>query len=159
MAQRVAFFEMLKSVQLTGASAASPPTQSPPIKLPEGWTQVEPGPMQVAKFIVPEKDGAKADVAISIFPNDTGGTAANIKRWRDQLGLPAVDDATAEGAAKPLEGASPGSLVVDLENAGRAMVSIIVPREGEHIFFKLTGDAAAVAAAREAFVAFVKGTP
>lgn len=161
-AQRAAFFAMLKSVEFTGGDAPVPAAKPEPeakIKLPAGWTQVAPGAMQVAKFTVPEKDGGKADVAVSVFPGDTGGNAANIKRWRGQIGLPDVDDATAAASAKPIEGAPEGSVMVDLEHNGKAIIGAIIPRSGQYIFFKLMGDASAVTAAREAFVSFVKGTP
>src|SRR5688572_27400950 len=68
-AQKPAFFEFLKSVQFTNGSAPAPaptqaatpeppkesPTPPTPANLPAGWTAVAPGPMQVAKFTVPEK--------------------------------------------------------------------------------------------------------
>ena len=176
-AQKPAFFEFLKSVKVgagatpvppapapqaePGAAAAAEPNTPPPAppNLPAGWTAVEPGPMQVAKFRVPEKDGGKADVAISIFPNDTGGLASNVKRWRGQIGLPEVDDATAAAAAKPIEGAPEGSVLVELENSGRGLIGAIVPREGKYWFYKMLGDTPAVTAARDAFVVFAKAQP
>ena len=45
------------------------------------------GQMQLAKFAVPEVQGAKAQVSVSMFDNDTGGTLANVNRWRGQIGL------------------------------------------------------------------------
>jgi hypothetical protein len=112
--------------------------------------------MQVAKFTVPEKDGAKAEVTVSIFPNDTGGTVANVRRWRGQIGLPDTDDAAIQASTKPLEGAPPGAFVVELENAGRALTGAVVPRNGSWYFYKLMGGTAAVTAARDSFVAFAK---
>jgi hypothetical protein len=174
-AQKPAFFEFLKSVQFTSGSTPAPapaPTQAatseppkdPPTPaarpiLPAGWTAVTPGPMQVAKFTVPEKDGAKAEVAISIFPSDTGGIASNVKRWRGQLGMPEVDDAAAAASAKPIEGAPEGSMLVELENSGRGLIGAIVPRDGKWWFYKMLGDAPAVTAARESFVGFAKAQP
>ncbi len=177
-AQKGAFFDFLKSVKVGAGSAPIPPTPAPapapeagapaaagnsapptPANLPAGWTTLEPGPMQVAKFRVPDKDGAKAEVAISIFPSDTGGLASNVKRWRGQLGLPEVDDATAAAAAKPIEGAPQGAVLVELENSGRGLVGAIVPRDGKYWFYKMLGDAPAVTAARDAFVVFAKAQP
>lgn len=173
-AQQAAFFEFLKSVKVTGGTApmpqAPPPAPEPdaaaanaapptPANLPVGWTVVEPGPMQVAKFRVPEKDGAKAEVAISIFPSDTGGVASNVKRWRGQIGLPEVDDATAAAAAKPIEGAPEGAVLIELDNAGRGLIGAIIPREGKWWFYKMLGDTPAVTAARDAFVVFAKAQP
>jgi hypothetical protein len=172
-AQKPAFFDFLKSVQFangaapapapTQASTPEPPKDSPtppaPANLPPGWAAVAPGPMQVAKFTVPEKDGAKAEVAISIFPNDTGGVASNVKRWRGQLGMSEVDETTAAASAKPIEGAPEGSVLVELENSGRGLIGAIIPRDGKWWFYKMMGDAPAVIAARESFVAFAKAQP
>jgi hypothetical protein len=115
--------------------------------------------MQVAKFKVPEKDGGKAEVAISIFPSDTGGVASNVKRWRGQIGLPEGDDAAATAAAKPLEGAPEGAVLIELQNEGRALTGAIVPRDGKWWFYKMMGDQPAVAAARDAFVKFAQAQP
>jgi hypothetical protein len=115
--------------------------------------------MQQAKFKVPEKDGAKADVTVSVFPGATGGTVENVKRWRKQLGLADIDDSEVAQLAKPLDGGPEGSVTVDLRNESRAMVGAIVPRGGQWWFYKLMGDPAAVAGAREALLAFAKGTP
>jgi hypothetical protein len=171
-AHKAAFFEFLKSTQVTAGSAPVPQEAAPaaaapaenteppaPANLPPGWKALNPGPMQVAKFSVPEKDGAKAEVAISIFPSDTGGTASNVKRWRGQLGLPEVDDATAVASAKPIEGTAEGSVLIELENGGRALIGAIIPRDGKWWFYKMLGDTPAVTAARDAFVTFAKAQP
>jgi hypothetical protein len=141
------------------AVAVTPPDGAPevPGKTPEGWAPVAPGPMQAAKFTVPEKDGAKAEVTVSIFPNDTGGNVGNIRRWRGQLGLPDADDAAIQASLKPLEGGPAGAIYVELENAGRALTGAIVPRDGRWYFYKLMGKTPAVAAARESFMVFARG--
>jgi hypothetical protein len=115
--------------------------------------------MQQAKFTVPEKDGAKAEVAVSVFPSNTGGTVENVKRWRRQLGLADIDDAAVAQLARPVEGAPEGTVIVDLQNEDRSLIGAIVPRDGQWWFFKLTGGAAAVAAAREAFTGYIKEQP
>ena len=126
-----------------------------PGKVPEGWSVVAAGAMQVAKYSV---DGG-AEVAVSVFPSDTGGLAANVLRWRRQMGLPEVGEEEAAGAAKPIEGGPEGAVVVDLENGEKALGGAIVPRGGRWFFYKLTGPTAAVKAARETFVNFAKATP
>jgi len=164
-AQKPAFFEFLKGVKFVEGGTPPPapaPAPEPPAlpgKVPEGWTAVAPGPMQQAKFAVPEKDGAKAEVMVSIFPSATGTTVENVKRWRRQLALAEIDDAEVAKLARPLEGAAEGAVLVDLQNESRSMVGAIVPRGGQWWFYKLLGDAPAVAGARAAFVDFAKGTP
>jgi hypothetical protein len=175
-AQKPAFVEFLKTVRIKegGASVTTvadtaPAAPAAPVapaateaqfkwKVPAGWQTLAAGQMQVAKFSVPEKDGAKAEVFVSVFPSESGGTLANVNRWRRQIGLEAVD----EEGLKPLVSAlpvAPGALLVDLKNDAKAMLGAIVPREGRWWFYKLMGDAPAVNAAREAFVGFVQTAP
>jgi len=162
-AQRPAYLDFLKSVKFD-APAAAPlgASSTPPQGLevqgtpPAGWTAQAPGAMQAAKFSVADKDGAKAEVTVSIFPNDTGGALSNVLRWRGQLGLPAADETAVKAAILPLSGAPEGAVFVDLENNGRALTGAIVPRGGQWFFYKLMGDAAAVVAAREDFLNYCK---
>ena len=163
-AQKPTFVEFLKSVRVKAGvpdesegeseSKRSAPLPSP--ATPAGWTALTPGQMQIAKFAVPEKDGAKAEVSVSVFPNDTGGTLKNVNRWRTQIGLGEIDEAELPASVKPLEGAN-GAVLVDLKGDSRAMLGAIVPRDGQWYFYKLLGEAAAVEGAREQFVAYAKG--
>ena len=109
--------------------------------------------MQVAKFDVPVRDGAQAQVSVSVFPSDTGGALANVNRWRRQVGLADVD--ALGNLATPIDGL-PGATLVDLSNNGKRLVGAIVPRDGQWWFVKLLGDEKAVAPERDNFVAFVK---
>jgi hypothetical protein len=165
-AQAAAFDTFLKSVQFTSGptetavpsepatpsepAAPSVPSSSEPA--PAGWTAMEPGNMQAAKYAL---EGG-AEVAVSIFPSDTGGLAANVLRWRRQLSLPEVPEAELVASARPIEGAGDGAVVVDLENGDRGLSGAVVPREGKWYFYKLTGPVAAVKAAREAFLNYAK---
>ena len=172
-AQKPAFTAFLKTVKFSEApaltatsgpiptmgsapAAGAAPAASSEWKTPANWTSVAPGPMQVAKFSVPEKDGAKADATISIFPNSTGGTLRNVNRWRDQLGLAPVTDTELAPLVKPLDEKIPDAVVVDMANNKRRLVGVVVPRDGQWFFFKLLGDDAAVAAQKDAFIAFAK---
>jgi len=160
------FIEFLKSVKIKQASGSAEVTVKPPTPekpqpqwtVPEGWQKVAPGQMQLAKFNVPAVEKAQAEVAVSVFPSDTGGTLANVNRWRRQLGLGDTDEAGLKDLVKPLEGA-PGAELADLANGEKRMLSAIVPRDGTWWFYKLSGDAPAVNAAREAFVRFALSQP
>ena len=172
-AQLEAFKGFLKTVKFGAAGAAKVETPAAvpeqpaavpaaeggesavPGKVPEGWSVVAAGAMQVAKYSV----AGGAEVAVSVFPSDTGGLAANVLRWRRQMGLPEVGAEEAAGAAKPIEGGPEGAVVVDLENGEKALSGAIMPRGGRWFFYKLTGPTAAVNAARETFVNFAKATP
>ena len=172
-AARPAMLEFLKSLSFDASTAApAPPAPSSPGPAPTpapeaaapavpgtppaAWKAQAHGEMQAAKFSVPEKDGATAEVAVSVFSSDTGGTVANVKRWRGQLSLPELDDAAVAALAKPIEGGPAGAVYVELENQGRSLIGAIVPRGGAWYFYKLTGGSAAVAAAREDFISYCK---
>jgi hypothetical protein len=180
-AQKPAFVEFLKSIRFNEAvpggasnpgsdnvassnSRATPPPPSdagmPELqwKIPDAWQKLPAGQMQIAKFSVPEKDGAKAEVSVSVFPSDTGGTLANVNRWRRQIGLNEVDEAGLQSCVTGLD-AAPGAVLVTLTNEQRQMLGAIVPREGKWWFYKMLGDAPAVASAHEDFVRFVKTAP
>jgi len=170
-AQKPVFIEFLKSVKIGPATADAAPAAVKPaaesvpqvnMVAPEGWQAVPPGQMQVAKFAV-TKDGGKADVSVSVFASDTGGTLANVNRWRRQLGLGDVDEAGLQECVTQLGGASidgaPGPMLADLSNDNRRLLGAIVPREGRWWFYKMLGDAATVNAEHDAFVQFVKSQP
>ena len=164
-AQKPAFVTFLKSVKITEAPATETTTTEAPVaaktsktqwKTPTDWKSVAPGVMQVAKFTVPEKDSTAAEVTVSIFSTDTGGTLENVTRWRNQIGLPPATESDLPQLVKPLDGKNPDALLVDMTNGNRRVVGAIVTRDGQWFFFKLLGGTAAVAAQQEAFVAFVK---
>jgi hypothetical protein len=167
-AQKPAFVAFLKSVKITDAPAVAPAPGATAVtadsaaaskwNAPADWKAVSPGQMQVAKFLVPDKDAAKADVTISAFPNSTGGNLANINRWRNQIGLPPASESELAQLTKPLDGKNPDALLVDMTNSSnnRQLIGAIVPRGGQWYFFKLLGDAAAVAPQKEAFTKFVQ---
>ena len=163
--QKPVFVEFLKTVRIKeGSAPAAEVADSAPAapefkwKVPDGWQTLPAGQMQVAKFAVPARDGAKAEVFVSVFPSDTGGALANVNRWRKQLGLEAVDEAGLKALVSPLEGA-PGAILVDLKNDARALLGAIIPREGRWWFYKLLGDTPAVNAERAAFIRFVQTAP
>ena len=180
-AQKEAFVAFLKTIKFTEAPAApaiaaggglpamgaapapgAVPASSADWKIPNGWKSIAPGQMQVAKFSVPEIGGAKAEVMVSVFPNSTGGTLANVNRWRGQIGINPLGDADLATLVKPLDEKIPDSALVDMTGTDlktskpARLVGAIVPRGGQWYFFKLLGDDAAVAAQKDAFIAFAK---
>ena len=98
-------------------------------------------------------------VFVSVFGSDTGGTLANVNRWRRELGLRDIDDAGLPPMIAPLDPSEPEARLVDLTNNNRRLVAAIVPRDGQYWFYKLRGDIAAVSPERDAFVAFAKSKP
>jgi len=160
-AQKPAFFEFLRTIRIKAAPASESDYGSPGQsarfnwQVPAQWKALPAGDMQVARFALPERGGAKAEV----FVSDTGGTLANVNRWRREIGLREVDDAGLPQVVSPLDPADPQTKLIDLTNQNRRLVAAIVPRDGQYWFYKLRGDLDAVSPERDAFVAFVKSTP
>ncbi|HEU0008995.1 MAG TPA: hypothetical protein VFT34_04180 [Verrucomicrobiae bacterium] len=164
-AQKPVFLEFLKSIRIK-ASPASESIQASQRQstkfnwqVPARWKALPAGDMQVARFAVPERGRAKAEVFVSVFDGDTGGTLANVNRWRRDLGMREVDDAGLPQVVSPLDPADPRTKLIDFTNNNRRLIAAIVPRDGRYWFYKLHGDLDAVSPERDAFVAFVKSTP
>ncbi len=160
-AQRAAFLDFIKSVKLdeSAAPAAAPAKAeaggSEFAKVaPKDWQVLPAGQMQLAKFAVPEVQGAKAQVSVSMFDNDTGGTLANVNRWRRQIGLGEIAAAQLSEVTGPLDAKLPRAVLVNLTNNDQQILGAIVPRDGQWFFYKLMGSAPAVVAQKEAFVRF-----
>jgi hypothetical protein len=164
-AQKPVFIEFLKSIRLKEAPPVEESVASEPAQpkhnwtVPARWKELPAGQMQAAKFAVPTRGVAKAEVSVSIFPNDTGGTLANVNRWRRQIGLPEVQAADLPSMVSPLDPAQPDAILVDMKSNGKQMLGAIIPRGGSYWFYKLLGDAEAVLPEKESFVAFVKSQP
>lgn len=168
-AQKPTFLSFLKTVRVKEAAAppagtaaatdAAPETSGFRWQVPQGWKALAAGQMQVAKFAVPEKGAARAEVSVSIFPSDTGGMLGNVNRWRRQIGLPDITSAEMASSATPLDPKLPGAMLVDVTNAPKRLVGAIVPRGRRWFFYKLTGDAEAVAPEKDAFAAFARSEP
>ena len=103
--------------------------------------------------------GAAADLSITAFPGDVGGDLANVNRWRGQVQLPPLDDASLPAAVARLEQNGLKMTVVDFASGSAApqrILGAIVPFNGGTWFFKLMGPDAVVAAAKPAFLGFLQ---
>jgi hypothetical protein len=141
----------LKSVQFAdGEAALAEPTDDgkPQWTVPSGWKEVSGGQFLVAKFTV-----AGAAVNVSSSAGNGGGLAANVNRWRKQLGL---SELAGDELAKSVKTSDAVSFV-EMSGQNTALVGAIVLRPGQTWFYKLMGDAATVAAQKDAFIKFVQG--
>ncbi|HXJ59595.1 MAG TPA: hypothetical protein VNU68_23365 [Verrucomicrobiae bacterium] len=161
--QKPAFLQFLRTLRIQESSETESADGSakPSFnwQMPAHWTEMPAGQMQVAKFAVPDRGTGKAEVSVSRFPTDTGGTLANVNRWRKQLGLGEVQENELASIVSVLDPANPEARLVDLTHDDRRLLGAIVPRAGIYWFYKLVGDAKAVAPEREAFIQFARSTP
>lgn len=138
-------------------------------KAPEGW-KVEPQrPMRVVTYKIPaaKGDADDAELAVFYFGSGQGGSVdANLKRWFGQFEQP--DGKPSEKAAKTKKEKIGGLDVTTVDLAGTytgamgpmgpkssktgfRLLGAIVEGPGGAVFFKLTGPAKTVEAARPSF--------
>jgi hypothetical protein len=167
-AQKPVFLEFLKTIEIKDNAVATAPAASPTPAatagpnwtVPADWQPVAPGPMQVAVFHVPDQNNAKAEVSVSQFPNEAGGTLQNINRWRKKyVDLAPVTETDLPQLVSPLDPANPGAVLVDMKNNNKRLIGAIVPRSDGYWFYKINGDDAAVGPQKDAFIAFAKSNP
>lgn len=132
-------------------------------KTPAGWTEAAPGEMRVASFKVSGAGGKSADVSVIPLPGMAGTDAANVNRWRDQVGLAALPEADLQKSAEnvvagglpaqlyDIAGTNPGS-----GDAERILGVIQHRPDGNSWFYKMTGDATLVEQQKPAFIDFLK---
>ncbi len=127
---------------------------------PSHWQPKAGSAMRKGSYAIVGDGGATADLAITAFPGDVGGEAANVNRWRGQLGLAPLAEAQLSGAVLRLEANGLKLAVVDVSGsangAATRLLGAMVPFGGATWFFKLVGPEAVVANERPAFLEFLK---
>jgi hypothetical protein len=122
--------------------------------LPKGWTQdAKSGGMRYAT-LKPAARG-KIDVSVVVLPGPAGGELANVNRWRGQIGLAPMDEASLASARHAVKAPAGSVSVYDFTSEGQAksrMVAGLLTAGGNSWFVKMVGDAEAVGAARGDFM-------
>jgi hypothetical protein len=121
---------------------------------PAAWKEVAPTSIRIGNFLVPGADGKKAEVSITSFPGDVGGTLANVTRWRNENGLGPIQEA--DITSQPASVDSTDGKLYDIAGTSARTVVAVIPRDGASWFFKLRGDPATVAAAEPTFREFLR---
>jgi hypothetical protein len=137
-------------------------SEKPAWELPQGWQEQPPSSMRLASFAVTGEGGAKADVSVIRLSGIAGGNLANVNRWRQQVGLPPVEESELAKLLEKHEANGASFFVADM--AGQSMesghssrlVAAIVPRGGMTWFYKMFGDDQLVARQKAAFIKFVE---
>jgi hypothetical protein len=129
--------------------------------LPDGWKEKALTQMRVASFEVSDS-GKTADVSVIPLGAMSGGDAANVNRWRGQVGLtPLEEDALTKLAEKvevtgqpadlyDIAGTSPGS------GDPERIIGTIFHSDTATWYFKISGDADLVEKQKANFAAFLK---
>ncbi|MBS0264254.1 MAG: hypothetical protein JSS02_20115 [Planctomycetes bacterium] len=158
-----------KGSSMSGSgSGGAPPAQveRPPQKpaglpfdceVPGQWVAGQASQFQIAVFDVREGD-RKGLVSVSTAGGDL---AANINRWRDQVGLSAISPEEIQKTAQKLALGEHEGLYVQLEGPESAqprksILGVIANVEGRQWFIKFTGDAELAQQQKPLFESFVK---
>ena len=149
---------------IPGAPTAASSSSAPQLTwtTPAGWTEVPPSEMRVASFKVAGADGKQADVSIVPLPGMAGTDAANVNRWRGQVGLPVMTNDELQKSAENVEAGGQPAQLYDLAGQNPAsggtsrIVGVIQHRDDTAWFYKMTGDADLVEQQKPMFVEFLK---
>ncbi len=154
--------EAVEDPAAAGDFAADPEPPAIQWSVPAGWHAVpNPSSVRLASYAVPHEPGDPEDADVSVT-RAGGDVAANVDRWAAQF----------EGAAAPVRTSRKvhglDVTLVEIEGAyasamraegkarpGWMLLGAIVGAPGQPYFFKMTGPAATVRAARRSFAALV----
>jgi hypothetical protein len=121
--------------------------------LPTGWTESAGGQMRYATLKPPV--AGRIDASVVVLPGPAGGELANVNRWRNQIGLPPLDEAALAKARAVVKTKAGPLHVYDFTSEGEPrnrVVAGLTSARGDTWFVKVTGDAGAVGAARADFM-------
>ena len=122
--------------------------------VPEGWEEFPPRSVRKANFRVSDSSGT-AELAVTVFPGDVGGTLANINRWRGQIGLEPTDAAGMQAMTRTVKISNHDGLLANLQGPEQSILGGLLSFHGSTWFFKLQGATGTVAAQSDAMEAFL----
>lgn len=113
--------------------------------------------MRVATF-VHETAGGAVEIAVTRFEGDTGGLAANVNRWRGQLGLGGLSEAEAEAAVERFERDGWSGYALRIRGQGQETLAAGVYEQAEDRtwFVRVTASTERVDEVEAAFMAFAR---
>ena len=118
--------------------------------IPDSWTQIQAtSEMRIATFQI--SNGL--EVAVTAFPGDVGGLAANVNRWRGQIGLEPIDAQRVDDVIYRV----PGTNVIVVDEQGeesRLIGTIIDPGDGKTWFAKIVGPTEIVGDVKDDLIKF-----
>ena len=148
---------------MMGSAATAGPIShdvQPNWQVPAGWQEVPAGQPLVAKFTLTGDGGATAAVNVSM---SAGGLAANVNRWRGQLGLAPLSEDDVNKSLIVIDVQGGKASLVDFSGTDARtsqpsrLVGIVVSLPNQTWFYKLMGDAKLVESQKAAFTEFVQG--
>jgi len=122
--------------------------------VPAGWTESPASGIRKANMQVVDENGS-AELTVTTFPGDVGGTLANINRWRGQLGLAPTTAAELNSQLESYVISEHGGQYTRIIGNTDSILGAILPMHGSTWFFKLQGTSATVIANEPAMKQFL----
>ncbi|MFL2825746.1 MAG: hypothetical protein ACJZ8T_01590 [Coraliomargaritaceae bacterium] len=121
---------------------------------PDSWTEFPPSSIRKANFKIDNASGT-AEVSVTVFPGDVGGTLANINRWRQQISLSPIDQASLKENISPIIISNHQGYFTKLEGNTESILGGILPFHGSTWFIKMQGDILVVEEEVDTFKSFL----
>lgn len=121
---------------------------------PDSWTEFPPSSIRKANFTIDNASGT-AEVSITVFPGDVGGTLANINRWRQQIGLSSIDQVSLNENISSITISNHQGYFTKLEGNTESILGGILPFHGSTWFIKMQGDILAIDVEVDTFKSFL----
>lgn len=123
---------------------------------PEGWKLGPPKPLRKLTYLV-SHEGQAGEVTVISLPASVNDLLSNVNRWREQVKLPAVDEADLAKLVQPVSlGDTPGSYVELKGAGGDSILGVMAVRGDEAWFFKFKGPSPLIEREKVRFDEFVK---
>ena len=129
--------------------------------LPSGWNEKPLTQLRVASFEIKE-NGKALDVSVIPLGAMSGGDAANVNRWRGQVGQPPLDEEALAKLAEKVEVAGQPGDLYDLAGSSpgsgdaERIIGTILHSDTATWYFKMSGDADLAEKQKAGFIAFLK---
>ena len=131
---------------------------------PAVWQRQPPSPLRKLSYLISGPEGTRCEVSLVTLGGGAGGILENVNRWRGQLSLPPLDDASLQKELKPPLTIPLGKVLIvdftgrpekgDPSRDGRIIAGIL-DRGNETVFFKLRGNPALTEQSRGDFVKWI----
>lgn len=126
---------------------------------PEGWQPGKPSPFLKARFSRMDGDQS-AQISVSSLPAAANKWLPNVKRWVGQVGLDSLDETELAELTEAItvdgEEGKLVRLVPEEEGLEKATIAVMVKKDSNAWFFKLTGDRDMVKDSDQVLVDFLK---
>ena len=119
-------------------------SEVPSWQAPASWQRVEASAMRLGSYAVTDDNGSALDVSVSALPGDSGGLAANVKRWLGQIGVEVNGEEALDAYVSEMKVDDLPARLVRAENkeTGQALRVLTFTAKDKRWFFKVMGDAA-----------------